>query len=98
VTLANTLAFMQLDLVDPEFTVIAAEQSREMRAQIRTLLVEGTAAGELMRHDHTRLAQAIYTTWSGSLMTWAVDGDGELTSWLQRDLEILLAPYRSLVG
>jgi AcrR family transcriptional regulator len=98
VTLANTLAFMQLDLVDPEFTAIATEQSREMRAQIRVLLAEGTAAGELVRHDHTRLAQAIYTTWSGSLMTWAVDGDGELTSWLQRDIETLLAPYRSLVG
>jgi len=98
VTLANTVAFMQLDLVDPEFTVIAATQSREIRAQIRTLLVEGTAAGELVRHDHTRLAQAIYTTWSGSLMTWAVDGDGALGEWLRRDVETLLAPYRSLVG
>jgi AcrR family transcriptional regulator len=98
VTLANTLAFMQLDLVDPEFTVIAAEQSRAMRARIRELLVAGTAAGELVRHDHTRLAQAISTTWSGSLMTWAVDGDGALTDWLRRDIETLLAPYRSLVG
>jgi AcrR family transcriptional regulator len=98
VTLANTLAFMQLDLVDPEFTAIAVEQSRELRTQLRVLLVEGTVAGELVRHDHTRLAQAIYTNWSGSLMTWAVDGDGALTSWLHRDIETLLAPYRSLVG
>jgi len=98
VTLANTLAFTQLDLVDPEFTAIAAERSRVLRAGIRELLVAGTAAGELVRHDHTRLAQAIATTWSGSLMTWAVDGDGPLTEWLRRDIETLLAPYRSLVG
>jgi AcrR family transcriptional regulator len=98
VTLANTLAFMQLDLVDPEFTVIAAEQSREMRARIRELLAAGTAAGELVRHDHARLAQAVYTTYSGSLMTWAVDGAGDLGEWLHRDIETLLAPYRSLVG
>jgi AcrR family transcriptional regulator len=97
-TLANSLAFLQLDLVDPDLKNSAVAQSREMRAQIRLLLQAATFAGELVRHDHGRLAQAVYTTYSGSLITWAIDGNRPLNAWLQTDIDTLLTPYRPLTG
>ena len=98
VTMANRLAFLQLDLTDPETHAIAIAHQAELRNQIRTRLVEATTAGELVRHDHTRLAQAIATAWFGSLITWSLAGETDLVAWLRRDIETVLAPYRSLVG
>lgn len=97
-TLANSLAFLQLDLVDPDLKQLAVTQAREMRAHIRLLLQAATFAGELVRHDHGRLAQAVYTTYSGSLITWAIDGNRPLPDWLQLDIDTLLTPYRPLTG
>jgi len=96
--LANRLAFLQLDLTDPEVHAIAIAHQTELRSQIRACLVAATAAGELVRHDHTRLAQAIATAWFGSLTTWSLAGETDLPGWLRRDIETVLAPYRSLVG
>jgi AcrR family transcriptional regulator len=96
--LANRLAFLQLDLTDPEVRAVTTAHQTELRAQIRQLLVAATAEGELVRHDHTRLAQAIATAWFGSMTTWSLAGEGVFPVWLARDIEIVLAPYRSLVG
>lgn len=98
IELANSLAFLQLDLTDPLVHQVAIAQQQELHDQIRLLLVEATAAGELVRHDHNRLAQAIATTWFGSLTTWSIAGEGELANWLRRDIETVLAPYRTLTG
>ena len=93
-TLANHLAFLQLDLTDPELRVHAVQQSREMREQIRHLLDAAVTAGDLVPSDTARLAQAVYTTYNGALVSWAIDGDGTLPAWLRRELDTLLAPYR----
>lgn len=96
--MANRLAFLQLDLTDSEVHAIAIAHQTELRNQIRARLGAATAAGELVRHDHTRLAQAIATAWFGSLTTWSLAGETDLPGWLRRDIETVLAPYRSLVG
>jgi AcrR family transcriptional regulator len=96
--LANRIAFLQLDLTDPEVREVTIAHQIELRRQIRQVLVAATAHGELVRHDHTRLAQAIATAWFGSMTTWSLAGEGEFVTWLQRDIETVLAPYRSLVG
>jgi AcrR family transcriptional regulator len=93
-TLANHLAFLQLDLVDPDLKANAVRHSRELRGHLRRLLEAAMAAGELVPCDSARLAQAVYTTYSGSLTTWAIDGHGTLAEWLRDDLNILLAPVR----
>ena len=98
VTMANRLAFLQPDLTDSEVHAIAIAHQTELRNQIRACLIAATAAGELVRHDHTRLAQAIATAWFGSLTTWSLAGEIDLPGWLRRDIETVLAPYRSLVG
>ena len=77
-TLANHLAFLHLDLTDPDLREHAVAQSREMREQIRRLLDAAVTSGELDPCDTARLAQAVYTTYNGALVSWAIDGDGPL--------------------
>ncbi|MGH2548221.1 MAG: TetR family transcriptional regulator, partial [Thermomicrobiales bacterium] len=75
--LANLLAFSHLELADPAFRAASVARTTTILAEARELLRQATATGELMRHDHARLAQAIYTTYTGSLLTWCTDGNGE---------------------
>ncbi len=92
--LANHLAFLQMDLTDPEFLALAVRASDEIRAGIRALLDDAVAAGELAVHGTARLAAAVKAAHDGSLLTWAIHRDGPLADWVRRDLETLLAPYR----
>jgi len=53
----------------------------------------GTATGATL--DTARLAQAVQTTYNGALITWAILRRGRLETWLRRELDTLLAPYRA---
>ena len=92
--LANHLAFLQMDLADPEFLALAVQASDEQRAGIRALLDDAVAAGELAVHGTARLAAAVQAAHGGSLLTWAIHRAGAPADWVRRDLETLLAPYR----
>jgi len=73
-TLSNSLAFLQMDLVDPDFHKHALAHSRGIgRRAIRRLLDEAVAAGELQRCDTARLARAVQGLIGGSLLQWAID-------------------------
>jgi AcrR family transcriptional regulator len=91
-TLSNSLAFLQMDLVDPDFHKHAHAHSRGMIAGIKALLDEAVEAGELQRCDTTRLARAVQGLIGGSLLQWAIDRDGKATDRLREDLESLLKP------
>lgn len=93
--LANNLAFLQLDLTDPELREYAAGQSRALRAQITTLLEEAVARGDLAIDEPMALADSLYTTYCGALVTWAIDGTGELADWLCLHIDRVLEPHRS---
>jgi AcrR family transcriptional regulator len=93
--LANQLAFLQIDLSDPEFHALAAEHARAVLAEIRTVLDAAVAAGELPPQDTARLAQAVQTTYNGALITWAIHRRGRLETWLRRELDALLGPRRT---
>lgn len=45
--MANNLAFLQMDLTDPELRSHAVSQSRNLRAEIATLVTEAVQAGRL---------------------------------------------------
>jgi AcrR family transcriptional regulator len=92
--LANNVALLHLDLVDPELRALAATQARELRRRVRGCVDAAVAAGELVATDTTALAEAVTTAYNGSLVTWAVDGRGSLARWVARDVERVLAPYR----
>lgn len=93
--IANTLAFLQIDLMDPEFHRYALAASVETRAGIRALVKEAVAARELVRCDDGQLASALQATLNGSLLNWAVHRQGPLTSWIRKDVRALLDPYRT---
>ncbi len=92
--LANLLAFSSLELDDAAFRAAAVARITALQDETRLLLRDATAAGELMRHDSARLAQAVSTTYAGSLLTWCIAGNVELPEWIRRDLDTLLIPYR----
>jgi AcrR family transcriptional regulator len=92
--LANSLAFLQIDITDPEFHVHTLAMSKKNVAGYRTLLKEAIAAAELKPHDTARMARAINALAAGSLINWAIFREGRAETWVRRDVEMLLAPYR----
>jgi AcrR family transcriptional regulator len=94
-TMANHLAFLQIDLSDPEFHQLALAYTTTVREEIKRLLDAAVEAGELDATDTSRLAQSVQTTHSGARITWAIYRKGRLDTWLRRELDTLLAPYRS---
>ncbi len=94
-TLANSLAFLEIDLTDPDFHRIALQNSKDMMAGYRALLDEAVAAGELVPCDTKRLVRALCALSSGSLLSWAILREGTVTQWLRDDIETLLQPYRA---
>ncbi|MFI0356344.1 TetR/AcrR family transcriptional regulator [Actinomadura sp. 9N407] len=94
--MANNLAFLQLDLADPEFREPAAAHARTVGREIAGLLEQAIAAGALTAGtDTAALARAVQITYNGVLILWALDGDGDLVQGLREDLDRLLAPYRT---
>jgi hypothetical protein len=92
--MANNLAFLQLDLSDPEFFQYAAAFNRTLRAEITSLLQAAAGGGELAPEvDARRLARAVHVAYNGSLLTWAVEQRGPLADRLRDDLMFVLSPY-----
>src|SRR6185503_15539735 len=92
--IANTLAFLQIDLTDPDFHRHALAASRGIHAGLRALVKDAIAAGELRRCEPGRLASALQATMNGSMLNWAVHREGAMVPWIRRDLRTVLAPYR----
>lgn len=90
---ANTLAFVQLDLTDSDFHRHARAGSTRMHDGLRALVKDAIGAGELRRCDAGRLAWALLAAINGSLLNWAVQREGELSVWIRRDLKTVLEPY-----
>jgi hypothetical protein len=92
--LANHLAYLHIDLTDPDFHQLALAQARAARGELRAMLDAAVEAGELAPCDTQRLARAVQVMLGGGLLTWAIDREGTATDWLREDLETLLGPYR----
>ncbi|MEI5098307.1 helix-turn-helix domain-containing protein [Streptomyces sp. PmtG] len=89
--MANHLAMLQLDLADPDFRVHAAEHTHAVDTALRELLTDAVASGELPSGtDVPRLARAVQITTDGSLLRWALTGDGDPAALLHDDLDHLL--------
>jgi len=90
-SLANHLAFLQLDLVDPEFRQLAGEHARAVRDQIRICLDAAVAAGQLPSQDTARLARSVQVAYNGALLTWALEPDGRVEEQVRHEIEVILA-------
>ena len=92
--LARNLAYLQIDLADPDFRDQLAVQARATRAGLVDLLGAAVTAGELKRGtDVASLARTVEAMVNGSLMTWAFYSDGPADRWIRDDVNAVLAPY-----
>ena len=91
---ANHLAFLHLDLTDPQLGAHAVKQSRLFRRALTRLLEEAIASGEIDHTDPAELADTVYTIYNGALVTWAIDGTGSLARWLSERLDRVLAHHQ----
>ena len=93
-SMANFLAYLQIDLTDPEFRAVLLEQSKNMLRETTAVLEQAIAARELRPGDAEALARLILEVNSGAMLAWATRPQGTLSAWIRRSLESLLAPYR----
>lgn len=93
--LARNLAYLQIDLADPEFREQLAIQGRATRVGVTDLLEAAVAAGELQADtDVASLARTVEITVSGALMTWAMyEDEGPADRWIRKAVDAVLAPY-----
>ncbi len=92
--LARSLAYLQIDLTDPDFRKHLLAQAKATRVALREVIDEAVGAGELSSDvDSDALARVIETALSGSLITWAIYRDGNAAPWLRADVDAVLAPY-----
>jgi AcrR family transcriptional regulator len=92
--LARNLAYLQIDMTDPDFRRHLLKQARATRAGLRRLVEAAQQAGELGRSAKpAQLARTIETVLSGSLITWGFYREGTAARWMRTDLEAVLAPW-----
>jgi AcrR family transcriptional regulator len=92
--LAHHLAYLQIDLTDPDFHRHTRAMALATAEALRELLDDAVAAGELAPTvDSTSLARTVQATIGGSLMTWAFYRDGPAASWVREDLDAILRPF-----
>ncbi|HEX2218105.1 MAG TPA: helix-turn-helix domain-containing protein [Gemmatimonadales bacterium] len=92
--LARNLAYLQIDLDDPDFRTRLAAQARVTREALLQLLREAVAAGELTRRTDARaLAGAIEVAMNGALFTWAFYREGTAERFMRRAVDAVLTPY-----
>lgn len=90
VEMANHLAFLQMDLADPEFRQHAAAHGRTFRREAAHLFAAAVDEGSLTDRDPAALATALQIAFNGALITWAIHGEGSLRQFVKRVLPVVL--------
>ncbi|MEJ3748948.1 TetR family transcriptional regulator [Actinomycetes bacterium KLBMP 9797] len=90
---ANHLAFLLLDLTDPQFQQISRDYADAVEQAIAEVLAAAHTAGELAHDDLTDLPRAIHAAYNGAMVTWGMHGRGSPADQVRTQLTILLEPY-----
>ncbi len=91
---ANHLAFLCMDLTDPQLHEHALAMHEAQRRAILALLDEAVAEGELRAGaDTAALAESVQSLIAGTGLTWALDRRGTLPERLRRAVTALLSPH-----
>lgn len=94
-TLAHHLAWLEMDLSDPETYEQVARHTRATRRALGAWLREAVAVGELLSGaDPAKLARMVHTTATGSMMSFPFFRKGRPAAWIREDLDLVLGPYR----
>jgi AcrR family transcriptional regulator len=93
---AHHLAYLQIDLTDPDYFRNLRTHARAVRAALRSLVAEAITAGELRADtDAAALARVLELTVTGSLWSWAFHQEGTAVDWMQHDIDALLAQHEA---
>lgn len=91
--MAHHLAFLQMDLTDPDFHRLARAHALAQERQLSALFGRAMQSGEVRDGDATALARMCLTVTNGSLLRWAIVRRGTAAVWLATDLDAVLAPW-----
>ena len=93
---ANGMAFLFMQISDPDFQAIAVASAKQAVAAYKTMLDNAIEVGELSATgiDTHDLAETIHSMTLGSLMMWVINRDTGSKPRTKRDLDTLLRPYR----
>lgn len=92
--LAHHLAWLQQDLADPGFRKFVRADAKVATKVLTGWLEEAIRAGELSRDaDAAALARGIQAIVAGSLISWGFLRQGSATTWIRRDVDLLLRPW-----
>ncbi|MCX5380384.1 TetR/AcrR family transcriptional regulator [Streptomyces sp. NBC_00091] len=91
---ANHLAFLCMDLTDPELYERALAVHRAHAQAIEELLAEAAGTGELRAGtDVAALARTVQAVTAGAGLTWALERQGTLEQRLRQELDAVLSPH-----
>ena len=91
---SNGLAFLQMDLSDPDFHKFAHTQAQATLVEWKKLLDAAVKAGRLARCDTRKLAFAMHAIVGGAMVAWAVLREGTSEDAMLQAADTLLAPYK----
>lgn len=94
---AHHLAFLQMDLTDPEFHEHARAHARLLESEVARSLKEAVRRGEIRvsAAETSRLAKAVHSMYNGALLTWAIQGGGTIGAAIREAVGTLLERYRT---
>ncbi|MEU6847363.1 TetR/AcrR family transcriptional regulator [Streptomyces sp. NPDC046716] len=93
-TYANHLAFLCIDLTDPQFRRHALTIHQAQSRAVEALLTESLLKGELRTGtDVAALARSVQAITSGAGLLWALDRQGTLEQRLRQELDNMLSPH-----
>ncbi|WP_281398149.1 TetR/AcrR family transcriptional regulator [Actinomadura alba] len=91
---ANHLAFLCMDLGDPQLYERALAIHRTQKRVIEELLTEAAGTGELRAgSDAAALARTVQAIIAGAGLTWALEREGTLEQRLRQELDVVLSPH-----
>lgn len=92
--LARNLAYLTVDISDPDLRKHLLVQSRATRAGLRELLGGAVRTRELRRGtDTATLARLLETVIGGSLFSWAIYREGTAARCMREHVDAVLAPH-----
>ena len=96
-TFANHLAFLCIDLTDPEFRAPALAIHQAQGRAVEALLTESLLAGDLRPEtDVAALGGSVQAIAAGAGLLWALDRQGSLEQRLRQALDRVLSPHLRL--
>jgi AcrR family transcriptional regulator len=90
----RSLAYLQIDLTDPDFRNHFTKSAKATREELQKLIREAIDAGELSSTANAKqLARTIEAVIGGSMLSWVHYQEGSAAKWVRDDLNAVLKPY-----